>query len=122
MLTQAHAVLPAADLNRVRGFYHDKLGMDPVGERHGSLMYRGGGSEFEVYETENAGTAKNTQMVWMTEDLDGEMATMRAAGVQFLDFEVGDMKTENGVVTDADGRSAWFTDSEGNILCLTESR
>ena len=122
MLTQAHTVLPAADLSRVRGFYHDKLGMDPTGEREGTLLYGDGASTFEVYETENAGTAQNTQMGWVTDDLDGEMTKMRAAGVQFLDFELPFMKTENGVVSDANGRAAWFKDSEGNILCLTENR
>ena len=122
MLTQAHTVLPAADLSRVRGFYHDKLGMDPTEEREGTLVYGDGGARFEVYETENAGTAKNTQMGWVTEDLDGEMAKLRAAGVEFLEFELPFMKTEHGVVDDANGRAAWFKDSEGNILCLTEAR
>lgn len=122
MLTQAHTVLPAADLGRVRSFYHDKLGMDPTGEREGTLLYGDGGSTFEVYETENAGTARNTQMGWVTDDLDDEMERLRASGVEFLEFEVPGMKTEQGVVAGPDGRAAWFTDSEGNIICLTERR
>jgi len=122
MLTQAHAVLPAADLGRVRGFYHDKLGMDPTEERAGTLVYGDGPSAFEVYETENAGTAQNTQMGWVTDDLDSEMTRLRASGVEFLEFELPDMKTDHGVVVDGDMRAAWFKDTEGNILCLTERR
>jgi catechol 2,3-dioxygenase-like lactoylglutathione lyase family enzyme len=121
MLTQSHTVLPAADLNRLRGFYHDKLGMDPSEEHEGMLMYRDGSAGFDAYETENAGSAKNTQMGWMTDDLDAEMSRLRSVGVQFEEFEMPGMSTVNGVV-EADGmRSAWFRDSEGNILCLTQS-
>ncbi len=120
MLTEAHTILPAADLNRFRGFYHDKLGMDPAEEHDEMLVYRTGTSEFEVYETTNAGTAQNTQMVWMTDDLDAEMQRLRDAGVEFEDFEIPGMKTENGVVTNDEMKSAWFRDSEGNILCITQ--
>ena len=120
MLTQAHPILPAADLDRFRAYYHDRLGLDPAEEHDGMLVYRDSGSEFEVYVTENAGTAKNTQMVWMTDDLDAEMRRLRDAGIEFEDFEIPGMKTENGVVTTDEMKSAWFRDSEGNILCITQ--
>ncbi len=122
MLTQAHAVLPAADLGRFRGFYHDKLGLDPSEEHEGTLLYGEGASAFEVYETENAGTAQNTSMAWMTDDLDAEMTALRAAGVEFLEFQLPGMPMDHGVVSGEDGRAAWFADSEGNIICLTERR
>ena len=121
MLTQSHTVLPAADLKRLRGFYHDKLGMDPSEEHEGMLMYRDGQAGFDAYETENAGSAKNTQMGWMTDDLDAEMARLRAVGVVFEEFDIPGMATTNGVVENDGMRSAWFRDSEGNILCLTQT-
>jgi catechol 2,3-dioxygenase-like lactoylglutathione lyase family enzyme len=122
MLTETHTILPAADLQRFRSFYHDKLGLDPREEHDGMLVYGSDGSEFEVYETPNAGTAKNTQMVWMTKDLDGEMRRLRDAGIEFLDFEIDGMRTDHGVASTDEMRSAWFTDSEGNVLCITEMR
>lgn len=122
MFTEAHTVLPAADLTRVRGFYHDKLGLDPTEDHDGMLVYTNGPTTFEVYETENAGSAKNTQMVWMTDDLDAEMRRLQQAGIVFEEFEIPGMKTEHGVVETEDMRSAWFRDSEGNILCIAERR
>jgi catechol 2,3-dioxygenase-like lactoylglutathione lyase family enzyme len=121
MLTESHTILPAADLNRFRGYYHDKLGLDPSEEHDGMLVYGTGASTFEVYETENAGTAKNTQMEWRTDDLDAEMRRMREAGIEFEEFEIPGMKTENGVVANDDMKSAWFRDSEGNILAITQA-
>jgi catechol 2,3-dioxygenase-like lactoylglutathione lyase family enzyme len=122
MLTEAHAMLAASDLKRFRSYYHDKLGMDPAEEMEGGdvLVYHTGNTSFEVYETPNAGSAKNTQMIWMTDDLDAEMRRLRDAGVQFDDFEIPGLKTENGVATDDDSKTAWFRDSEGNILAITQ--
>ncbi|MCU1473148.1 VOC family protein [Amnibacterium sp.] len=122
MLTEAHTILPAADLTRFRGYYHDTLGLDPSEEHDGMLVYGSGPAAFEVYETENVGTAKNTQMVWTTDDLDAEMARLRSAGVVFEEFEIPGMSTDKGVVETAEMRSAWFRDSEGNILCVSERR
>jgi catechol 2,3-dioxygenase-like lactoylglutathione lyase family enzyme len=116
------AVLPAKDLNRAKDFYRDKLGLessDVSGD--GSLLFRGGkGTSFLVYETENAGTAKNTQMGWETDNLEREMEELRGRGVVFEDYDFPGLKTENGVATNDWGKSAWFLDSEGNILVLSQ--
>jgi catechol 2,3-dioxygenase-like lactoylglutathione lyase family enzyme len=123
MLKEMHAVLPAADLARARTYYHDMLGMDPVEEHEAGqlLTYRVDGSMFDIYQTENAGTARNTQLCFGTDDLDEEMRGMRERGVVFEEFEIaGVMKTENGVVTDEEDRTAWFRDSEGNFICISQ--
>ncbi|HET7139564.1 MAG TPA: VOC family protein [Arthrobacter sp.] len=116
------AVLPAKDLNRAKEFYKDKLGLEPTSTTpDGGLMFSGGnGTGFLVYETENAGTAKNTQMGWAIDDLDREMAELRGRGVVFEDYDFPGLKTENGVATADWGKAAWFLDSEGNILNLIQ--
>ncbi|GAA1765584.1 glyoxalase/bleomycin resistance/dioxygenase family protein [Pseudarthrobacter sulfonivorans] len=116
------AVLPAKDLNRAKEFYRDKLGLessDVSGD--GSLLFSGGkGTSFLVYETENAGSAKNTQMGWETDNLEREMEELRGRGVVFEDYDMPGLKTENGVATNDWGKAAWFLDSEGNILVLSQ--
>jgi predicted enzyme related to lactoylglutathione lyase len=115
------AVLPASDIERARMFYHDKLDLDPD-EMHGdNLVYHtGNGTGFEVYETPNAGSARNTQMCWMTDDLDAEMARLRERGVVFEDYDIPGLTTVNGVATADNMRTAWFRDSEGNFLCISQ--
>lgn len=123
MMKALHTVLPASDLGRARSFYHDKLGLDPDETREGSLVFHPApGAEFEIYETPNAGTAQNTQMVWMTDDLDGEMAVMRSNGIVFEDYDMPGMTTRDGVMEGTDLRCAWFRDSEGNYLCVAQTR
>ena len=115
------AVLPVKDMNRARAFYKDAFGFEPTEEDDTGVMFRlKGGTSFMLYETENAGTAKNTQLCWMTSDLDGDMAQLRSKGVTFADLDLPGLKTENGVATLGPSRSAWFSDSEGNVLCIGE--
>ncbi|MEJ1191931.1 VOC family protein [Pseudarthrobacter sp. NPDC055928] len=116
------AVLPAKDINRAKDFYRDKLGLEPSGSMEDdSLTYSGGnGTSFLIYQTENAGTAKNTQMGWETDNLEAEMEELRGRGVVFEDYDFPGLKTENGVATNDWGKSAWFLDSEGNILNISQ--
>ncbi|MBT2532980.1 VOC family protein [Arthrobacter sp. ISL-48] len=116
------AVLPAKDINRAKDYYRDKLGLEPSGSmEEDSLMYRGGnGTGFMIYQTENAGTAKNTQMGWETDNLERDMEELRGRGVVFEDYDFPGLKTENGIATSSWGKSAWFLDSEGNILNLAQ--
>jgi catechol 2,3-dioxygenase-like lactoylglutathione lyase family enzyme len=116
-----NAVLPAKDLARARSFYSEKLGLEPAEENAGGLMYRmQDGSSFLLYETDNAGSAKNTSMCWTARDFDSEMAELRARGITFEDYDFPGLKTENGVATMENEKSAWFLDSEGNILCIAQ--
>ena len=119
------AMIAAADLERAKAWYRDKLGFEPVFEMEGVLAaYRSGDSSFAVYLTEFAGTAKNTAGVWRLTGIRDEVARLRGRGVEFEDYDFGDDgKTVGGIMSDADGdQLAWFTDSEGNILALSEDR
>jgi catechol-2,3-dioxygenase len=119
--SEIYAVLPASDLARARGFYKDTLGLEPTEERSDGLIYQTkGGPKFLLYETQFAGTAQNTAMNFVTDDLDAEMADLRSRGVTFEEYDFPGLKTENGVAEYDGGRGAWFKDSEGNILAVGE--
>lgn len=116
-------MLAAADLSRARAWYLDKLGLEASHEVPGQeLGYRQGATRFSVYQTDSAGTAKNTVGVWRVEDLPAEAAALRERGVVFGDYELDGTKTVDGIYIDPEDGSmaAWFTDSEGNILGLVE--
>jgi catechol 2,3-dioxygenase-like lactoylglutathione lyase family enzyme len=116
------AMLAAADLGRARDWYRHKLGFENPAEYAGDVLgYRSGEGWFEVYRTQFAGTAKNTVGAWNVKDLRAEMAALRDRGVVFEDYDFGEIKTVDGLMTDpGGGLNAWFTDSEGNILALVQ--
>lgn len=118
------AQLAASDLARAKAWYAEKLGFTPMFELEGVVAgYQSGASTFSVYQTDFAGTAKNTVAVWRLTGLVDEVARLRDRGVVFEDYDFGDEATVAGILSDADGPvNAWFTDSEGNSLAIAEDR
>ena len=116
----ASAVLPASDIARAKQWWHEVLGRDPVYEdtEGEALYYDIGGTVLLVYRSEFAGTAQNTAFGLMTDDLDRDMTQLRTHGVMFHDYDMPGLKTEDGVAEFGEERSAWFSDSEGNIIAI----
>jgi catechol 2,3-dioxygenase-like lactoylglutathione lyase family enzyme len=117
-----HTALPATDLERARRFYAEKLGLTPETElpdlRDG-LFYRcGEGTRFLVFPSPNATSGTHTQMTWRTNDIEAEVAALKARGVIFEEYDTPEVKTVNSVATIGQSKGAWFRDSEGNLLAL----
>lgn len=113
-----HATLPAADLERAKLWYEEKLGLRPVEEDvFGGAWYETGGTRFLLYLSAFAGTNQATAVSFSFEGFDAAMGVLRSRGVTFDEFDYDDFKTVDGVLELPDGRrGAWFKDSEGNIL------
>jgi catechol 2,3-dioxygenase-like lactoylglutathione lyase family enzyme len=117
--------IPARDLQRARSFYADKLGLEPNEERPGGLLYHCGEGEFALFESTGAASGDHTQMAWEVEDIEATVATLRARGVVFEEYDLAGLKTVNGIAEVAGNYpskggvgelAAWFRDSEGNLL------
>ena len=123
MLTERriHSSIPAADLGRARRWYEEMLGFTPVRELPRGLMYEAaGGSRFVIYPTPNAGQSPNTLMGFVTPDIEAEVRDLKARGVIFEDYDFPTLKTVDSIATNEATRSAWFRDSEGNIIGIVE--
>jgi catechol 2,3-dioxygenase-like lactoylglutathione lyase family enzyme len=117
-----YTVLPVKDLARARDFYRDQLGLEATLEKPGMLAYSGpSGYIFQLYETPTAGTAQNTQMGWSSSELDADVAELRQRGVVFEDYDLPGLKTDNGIAFVGTERSAWFKDTEGNTICISQT-
>ena len=114
---------PASDLERAKRWYSEKLDLDPVRElEFGDVEYETGGVRFLLYQSDSAGTNKATAASFVVEDFDDVIAALRSSGVVFEDVDFGEFgATVDGVIASPDGtnKSAWFKDSEGNILSVT---
>lgn len=121
--------LPAQDLDRARRFYSEQLGLEPVDERPGGLLYRCGGVEFALFESTGASPGTFTQMGWVVDDIEGLVSELRRRGVVIEDVDVPGLRTKDGIA-EVEGnypskgargeRAAWFRDSEGNLLGVGE--
>jgi catechol 2,3-dioxygenase-like lactoylglutathione lyase family enzyme len=117
-----HAVLPATDFERAKAWYGGKLGLTPSQEEGPNGWYRcAEGTWFILTVSQYAGTAQNTAVGFTVKDIESVMAALRARGVEFLEYDFGEMgKTENGLMTMGPYKAAWFKDSEGNIIELSQ--
>ena len=126
--------LPATDIDRAATWYREKFGLEPV--LHGGdpvepgrtdfdseLLYDTGTARFGVYESFAAGRNEATAARLVVTDFDAAHAELVATGVVFEHYDFGDdFRTVDGVLVSEDGeRTAWFKDSEGNILAIGSS-
>jgi len=118
---QIVAYVPAADLARARKFYEEKLGFRPLEHSDVGVMYESGkGSRFFVYRSAGAGTNKASTAFWDVPDVEAEMADLKKRGVVFEEYDIPGLKTVNGIATGGGAKTAWFKDSEGNILAVSQ--
>lgn len=118
-----YAYIPAKDLARARRFYEGKLGFVPGKKQDdGGVVYESAkGTACFLYLTPNAGTSQASQAFWEVEDIEREVADLKARGVELEDFDVPGERSPSGVVTAGGARAAWFRDSEGNILAIIQT-
>jgi len=115
-----YAYIPAKDLARARAFYEGKLGFVAKRETEGGVVYEcGKGTACFLYPTPHAGTNAASQAFWEVEDIEREVAELKAKGVAFEAYDYPGAK--GGIVTAGGARSAWFKDTEGNVLAIIQT-
>jgi catechol 2,3-dioxygenase-like lactoylglutathione lyase family enzyme len=122
---RAIALIPVSNRERAIEFYEGTLGL-PVQQRMESLpqnreaRFKVGRTEFGVYESVGAGQSRATLMAFEVDDIEATVQDMRSRGVTFEEYDLPDLKTENGIATTTDEKAAWFKDPDGNILAVAE--
>ena len=124
MLSQrpVHSTIPASDVERAKRFYGETLGFPIVQEQPGGVMFQAAeGTRFVVYPSPNAGASPNTIMGFAVDDIESEVTDLTNRGVVFERYDFPGLKTDDlGIATSGPTRSAWFKDTEGNILGVVQ--
>ena len=114
------AYIPVSDVARARRFYEDKVGLRPKQEFAGGVIYECGGAEVFMYPTPNAGTSRASQAFWQVADVEKEVAELKGRGVKFEAYDMPGMNKNSGIATAGGAKTAWFKDTEGNILAVSQ--
>jgi catechol 2,3-dioxygenase-like lactoylglutathione lyase family enzyme len=123
MLKNARIVpyIPVANVARARKFYEEKIGLVAKEEYAGGVVYEcGDGSWVFMYLSGGAGTSRASTAFWAVDDVVAEVATLRKKGVVFEEYDMPGLKTVNGIATGGGAKTAWFKDTEGNILAISQ--
>jgi len=117
-----HATLPVVALERARKFYEGKLGLKVIrtDPSPGAVLQAGEGTTLYIYQRV-ATKADHTVASFTVKDVEAEVKELKAKGVVFKEIEIPSMgiKTVDGIATMGDMKGAWFKDTEGNILAVT---
>jgi catechol 2,3-dioxygenase-like lactoylglutathione lyase family enzyme len=117
----AAATLAVSDLQTARDFYENSLGLTPVQEQPGGILYKSGNSVVLVYPSEYAGTNQATAASWAVgDDFDAIVQDLKGKGVTFEHYDDLPETTREGDVHVMGGelKGVWFKDPDGNILSL----
>lgn len=119
---QLTPILPVVDLSRAAGFYRDRLGLRDLGDDPGGnhVLQTGAGSTLGLMPAEEGAQSPHTVLTFEVKNIAEEIRELESKGVGFLDYDLPDLKTVDHVVSMEGEKAAWFTDTEGNILCLHE--
>ena len=113
--------IPVSDVARARRFYEQKVGLKPKEEYACGVIYEcGKGSWVFMYPSAEAGTSKASTAFWSVEDVAAEVRELKARGVVFEEYDMHGIKTVNSIATAGGAKTAWFKDSEGNILAISQ--
>jgi catechol 2,3-dioxygenase-like lactoylglutathione lyase family enzyme len=114
--------LPVSDLERAKRFYREMLGLRPLQELPQGLLYECvDGGRFLLYLTVAQSPSEHTQMSFVVSDIEGEIGDLKADGVSFEEYDLQDLTTVWSIAYTRSAESAWFRDSEGNLIGLTQS-
>ncbi len=123
MLSKAPIVpyIPVRDIPRARKFYEQTLGLVVKEEYAGGVFYEcGKGTVVFMYPSPGAGSSKASTAFWGVDDVEAEVAALRAKGVVFEEYDLPDTKMNNGIATGGGAKTAWFKDPDGNILAISQ--
>lgn len=114
---QLSAVVAAADMDRAKEFYEQKLGLK-LSERTipNHLLFEGKSGTLLIYNRQAPNKAEHTQVRFWTDDIEADVAELAKKGVVFEEFDLGDIKMVNHIATTPIGKSAWLKDPDGNTL------
>ena len=117
----SHVVINSPDPQALMAFYEEKLGFNPIRILPGGAMYEAANrTRFIIYPTPNAGKSPNTLMGFATADVEAEVRELKERGVVFEEYDYPTLKTVDSIATVGPTRSAWFRDSEGNIIGVVQ--
>ena len=127
MLTNSlvRPTIPVVDLNRAKRFYETTLGLKPVLDNNAStsgiaLFECGSSTLIEIYQR-GPSKADHTVATFEVSDIEEEVNMLRGKGVNFEEYDMPGIKTQNGIAAQGSVKAAWFKDSEGNILCIHQT-
>jgi catechol 2,3-dioxygenase-like lactoylglutathione lyase family enzyme len=119
------AIVPVSNVDKAVEYYGGTLGLELQVRRddlpeNREAEFRAGDGTLVVYESVAAGQSRGTVAGFRVADLETVVGELRARGVAFEEYDLPDLKTENGIARVGDLLAAWARDPDGNIIAFEQ--
>jgi predicted enzyme related to lactoylglutathione lyase len=114
------AFIPTIEPEKARNFYMNVLGLKLVSEDHYGMEFNTNGALLRVTTVNKLAPQPFTVLGWDVEDLPSMIASLVKSGIHFERYNY--IEQDNYGIWTAPGgvKVAWFKDTDGNVLSLTE--
>jgi predicted enzyme related to lactoylglutathione lyase len=114
-------VLLATDLDAVKDFYANKVGLKVLNDSPNAVTFKcGGDSEFTVTKSTVGTKDDQTQAAFRVKDVRAEVAELRKRGVKIEDYDTPSLKTVDGIADIGFAFMAWFIDPGKNCIGMIQ--
>jgi catechol 2,3-dioxygenase-like lactoylglutathione lyase family enzyme len=118
------AFVPTTNPTKARAFYEGLLGLRFVSEDPFALVFDSNGGMVRIANVSRVDGFKPapfTILGWLVDDIAGTVKALNKKGVKFERFP--GMEQDQLAIWNAPGgaKVAWFKDSDGNVLSLTQN-
>ncbi|MBI3750602.1 MAG: VOC family protein [Chloroflexi bacterium] len=118
-----YPILLSTDMAASRAFYHDRLGLQVLGETEERIVLKCGDGTRLLISRSTVGTSDTqTQVAWRVPDIRAAIADLRARGVTIQEYRPPDPVTDDGVADMGHSWAAWFVDPDGNVLSVIQPK
>ena len=114
--------IATSDPSKAKAFFLDVLGLQMVEASEFALVFADGDHMLRVQIVDDFTPPPYTAHGWIVADIEWEIQTLSARGVEFLMFEHMPQDTLGIWTTPDENKIAWFKDPSGNILSLTQMK
>lgn len=123
-MAKLYTVLAAEDIGRAKAFWHDTVGLQireyPEAPGYFSA-YAGNWTEMIVYQRERS-KAEHTVAGFRVDDIRTVVDELKDRGVVFEHYDMPGVPMDGDVADQGIVWAAWFRDTEGNIIGITQEK
>ena len=118
------AFVPTRDPDRARQFYETTLGLEFISADPFALVFNAHGTTLRVAnvsDVKDFRPAPFTIVGWQVTNASDTVGDLEKKGIRFERFPGMDQDAQGIWQSPSGARVAWFKDSDGNILSITEA-
>src|SRR5579872_7215275 len=105
-----HPTIMVSDVARARAFYVGKLGLEVVREAAPYVFLRAGAGQLALVARPGVTAPATTVCAFEVRDLAKTVASLRARGVVFEEYELPTLRTVGGIAKVGPFQAAWIRD------------